>query len=395
MRPLPGLDAMATVDVAKIGRWLEDHTSGLVEDLLDLVTLETPSDDLALLEIGLGAIETWVNDRLGPPATRTAHSSAEHGGVLVLDYPGQGTGTVVALAHYDTVFDTGTVAARPPTVDGDVVRGPGVFDMKGGLVQLVWALRALDALGLARPPVRLVLNGDEEIGSPFSRTILQDASSGAAAVLVLEASVDGAVKTARKGVGLFRVTASGVEAHAGLEPELGASAVDEIARVVSTLHGGADLARGTSINVGVIRGGSRPNVMAGAATADLDVRVSSTAEQSRVDDLLASLKPHHERASLTVSGGWNRPVMNRTADIAQMYELARAAAQQLGVDLQEASVGGASDGNFIAAMGIPVLDGLGAIGAGAHARHEWTSVPGMVERATLAAALVAVFAEPA
>lgn len=391
MSPLPPLDSMACLDVRRIHQWLAEQTAGMVDDVSLLVGLETPSDNVMLLDAGLVRIESWVTERLGPPGHRTAWASNDYGDVLMLDYPGTGTNRLVALAHYDTVFDTGTVQARPVCVDGDVVRGPGVFDMKGGLVQLVWAVRALDRLGVPRPCVRLVLNGDEEIGSPFSRAILEDVSRGADAALILESSVDGAVKTARKGVGLFRVTATGVEAHAGLEPELGASAVDEIARVVIALHGGADLDQGTSINVGVVRGGSRPNVLAGAATADLDVRVSSATEQARIEDLLASLRPRDERVRLELSGGWNRPVMVRTDGIAQMYELARAAAGQLQVDLHEASVGGASDGNFVAAMGIPVLDGLGAVGAGAHARHEWISIAGMVERAALAAALIAVF----
>ncbi len=390
--PLP--DSMTSVDVRRIHSWLADHTAEMVDDVCWLVDLETPSDDVPLLDAGLVRIESWVTDRLGLPKDRTVWASDDHGDVLMLDYPGTGTNRLVALAHYDTVFDTGTVQARPARVDGDVVTGPGVFDMKGGLVQVVWALRALDVLGVPRPSLQLVLNGDEEIGSPFSRSILEELSRGADAALVLESSVEGAVKTARKGVGLFRVTATGIEAHAGLEPELGASAIDEIARVVVALHAGADLDRGTSINVGVVRGGSRPNVMAGSATADLDVRVSTAAEQARVDDLLASLRPRDGRVRLTLSGGWNRPVMMRTAGIARMYDLARAAAGQLQVDLQEASVGGASDGNFVAAMGIPVLDGLGAVGAGAHARHEWISISGMVERAALAAALIAVFGQP-
>lgn len=390
--PLP--DSMTSVDVRRIHSWLADHTAEMVDDVCWLVDLETPSDDVPLLDAGLVRIESWVTDRLGLPKDRTVWASDDHGDVLMLDYPGTGTNRLVALAHYDTVFDTGTVQARPARVDGDVVTGPGVFDMKGGLVQVVWALRALDVLGVPRPSLQLVLNGDEEIGSPFSRSILEELSRGADAALVLESSVEGAVKTARKGVGLFRVTATGIEAHAGLEPELGASAIDEIARVVVALHAGADLDRGTSINVGVVRGGSRPNVMAGSATADLDVRVSTAAEQARVDDLLASLRPRDGRVRLTLSGGWNRPVMMRTAGIARMYDLARAAAGQLQFDLQEASVGGASDGNFVAAMGIPVLDGLGAVGAGAHARHEWISISGMVERAALAAALIAVFGQP-
>ncbi len=211
-------------------------------------------------------------------------------------------------------------------------------------------------------------------------------------MLVFEASADGAVKTARKGVGIFDVRVRGVESHAGLDPESGASAVDEIARVVQTLHAASDPARGTTVNVGVLRGGTRSNVVAGFAEAGVDVRVRSTAAQAGIDELLRSLKPCDPRAALTVHGGWNRPVMERSAAIAAVYELASAAAAQLGVELRETSVGGASDGNFAAAMGCPVLDGLGAVGDGAHARHEHVSIDGMVERAAVAAGVISAYA---
>jgi glutamate carboxypeptidase len=296
------------------------------------------------------------------------------------------------LAHYDTVWGAGTLADWPVRIDGDRFTGPGVFDMKAGLVQAVWAVRALRAAGLPHPAVRLLLSGDEEIGSPFSRPLIEKASADAAAVLVFEASADGALKTARKGVGLFDVHVRGVESHAGLEPAAGASAIDEIARVVRTLHAATDLDEGTTVNVGVLRGGTRSNVMAGAAEAEVDVRVASTAAEVRIDELLGSLRPHDPRAAITVQGGWNRPAMERSPAIAAMYALVRRAGERLGVELAETSVGGASDGNFAAAMGLPVLDGLGAIGAGAHARHEHVSIDGMLERSALAAAVITAFA---
>lgn len=392
MSGLPSVAAVDDVEVGTLHAWLRERTDQLVTDLLALAELETPSDDLELLASTAKHLEEWVTERLGEPTGRVVHTSEEYGPVLVLDYPGTGTSTLVGLCHYDTVFDAGTLRTWPVRVEGDRVSGPGVFDMKGGLVQLVWALRVLSELGVPRPPVRLVLNGDEEIGSPFSRPLLEMACADAAAVLVFEASADGAVKTARKGVGLFSVTAHGVESHAGLDPLAGASAIDEIARVVTTLHDAADLSLGTSINVGTLRGGSRANVVAGSARANLDIRVASDEERARVDRLLASLAPRDDRARLVVSGEWNRPVMPRTASIGHMYELASAVAAQLGIHLPEASVGGASDGNFVAALGIPVLDGLGAVGGGAHARHEHVSITGMVERSALAAGLVAAFA---
>jgi glutamate carboxypeptidase len=253
--------------------------------------------------------------------------------------------------------------------------------------------RTLRAAGVQHPPLRLVLTGDEEIGSPFSRPFIEAACADAAAVLVFEASADGgAVKTARKAVGLFDVHVRGVESHAGLDPTAGASAIDEVARAVRTLHSATDHGEGTTVNVGVLGGGTRPNVVAGSAEASIDVRVPSLAAQDRIDALLAGLHPHDPRAAITVTGGWNRPVMERSAPVAAMYSLARAAATQLGVDLPETAVGGASDGNFAAALGLPVLDGLGAVGGWAHARHEHISVDGMVERAAVAAGVMAAFA---
>ena len=389
---VPSPAELAGVDVAALRARLAAHRDEIVADLTAYAEHETPSDDRALLAAGLAHLEGWLGDRLGAPASRTRHESGEHGDVLVLEYEGAGEEPLTLLAHYDTVWSAGTLAGWPVRIDGDRLTGPGVFDMKAGLVQAVWAVRALRAAGLPHPPLRLLLNGDEEIGSPFSRPFIEKASADAAAVLVFEAAADGAVKTARKGVGLWDVRVRGVESHAGLDPTAGASAIDELARVVRTLHDAADLDAGTSVNVGLVRGGTRSNVVAGAAEAGVDVRVRTTAEQARIDAVMAALRAHDPRAEIVPVGGWNRPVMERGPGIAAMYELARAAAAQIGVDLAEIAVGGASDGNFAAALGRPVLDGLGAVGAGAHARHEHVSIEGMVERAAVAAGVIAAFA---
>jgi glutamate carboxypeptidase len=388
---VPAPAAVAAVDVPALHRLLAARRDEMVADLVAYAERETPSDDPELLAKGLAHLEEWLTDRLGTPAGRTHHEAVAHGDVVVLDYDGVGE-RLTLLAHYDTVWSAGTLDAWPVRVEGDRISGPGVFDMKAGLVQAVWAVRTLRAAGVAHPPLRLLLNGDEEIGSPFSRPHIEAACADAAAVLVFEASADGAVKTARKGVGLFDVHARGVESHAGLDPAAGASAIDEIARAVRVLHDATDLAEGTTVNVGVLRGGTRPNVVAGSAEARIDVRVSSLAAQHRIDALLAGLRAHDPRAGVTVTGGWNRPVMERSGGVAAMYDLARASAARLGVDLAETAVGGASDGNFAAALGVPVLDGLGAVGAGAHARHEHVSVDGMVERAAVAAGVMAAFA---
>ncbi|WP_233157506.1 MULTISPECIES: M20/M25/M40 family metallo-hydrolase [Amycolatopsis] len=375
-------------EVRALHEWVRAHRAAMVGDLGRYVGLETPSTDRPLLEAGLSWLDGWLRARLGEPASVRVTGGGQFGDVRVYDYAGSGVEPVLVLCHYDTVWPPGTLAGWPFTVDGDRATGPGVFDMKAGLVQVVWALRALEAAGLPRPPVRLVLNGDEEIGSPVSRPVIEAAAAGAQAALVFEAAADGALKTARKGVGIYRISATGVEAHAGLDPGKGASAVDEIARVVLALHGLTDLAAGTTVNVGVVGGGSRGNVIAGAAWGEVDVRVSSAAEAARIEAALAGLTAADPRATVTVEGGWNRPVMERSAGIAALFARARDLAAEMGVTLRECAVGGASDGNFVAALGVPVLDGFGAIGDGAHARHEHISVTGMLERSALAAAVL-------
>lgn len=392
---------VSDASASRLAAWMQEHRDELVQDLTDYVSHETPSDDKNLLIKGLDWVETWLRSRLGEPAARRLVEGGTFGDTVVLDYPAAcsaaavagdaapaGVPWVTALCHYDTVWSAGTLADWPASTDADVFTGPGAFDMKAGLVQLVWAMKGCRELGLDRPGVRLVLNGDEEIGSPASRSVIETEVVRGNAVLVFEASAGGALKTARKGVGIFRVEAHGEEVHAGLNPEEGASAIDEIARVVLQLHAAADLEHGTSVNVGILHAGTRTNVKAGRASADVDVRVASDEEVERINRVLGSLQAVNPKAEITVGGGWNRPVMPRTERTATLFALASKVAAAQGFDLQETSVGGASDGNFAAALGLPVLDGLGAVGAGAHARNEWISISGMVERAALAAGIL-------
>lgn len=381
-------------DLRALRAWIDDRQGAMLDDLGTYVRLESPSDDKPSLDRTLTWLRAWLDDRLGTPDAERHVPGGPHGDIVVRDHAGTGeaaapgTPPVLLLCHYDTVWPLGTLDELPFAVTEEKVTGPGVFDMKAGLVQAVWALRALDAAGLPRPPVRLLLNGDEETGSPASRPVIEAEAAGTAAGLVFEAAADGAVKTARKGVGIFEIEATGVEAHAGLDPDNGVSAVDELARAVLTLHGLTDRAAGTTVNAGVITGGTRSNVTAGRAWAHLDVRVAGRAEADRIDAALAALTPHDPRATLTVRGEWNRPVMERGPGTADLYALARGVAADLGFELAERSVGGASDGNFVAGLGLPVLDGLGAVGAGAHARHEHLSLPHFTERTALAAALL-------
>lgn len=389
---IPDPAQAAAVDVPALHAWLREQRREMVDDLAEYVNHETPSTDKALLDAGLAWLERWLFTRLGAPARRRRMDGGRYGDVLVLDYPGSGTGPLLFLAHYDTVWEAGTLAAWPFTVVGGRATGPGVLDMKAGLVQAVWGLHALDALGLPRPPVRVLLNGDEEIGSPASRPLIEEAATDAELSLVFEASADGALKTGRKGVGMYRLHARGIEAHAGLEPAQGASAIGALAALVPELHALSDPVAGTTVNVGTFHGGTRGNVVAGYAYCDIDVRAATQAEAERLEKALDALTSPDPRVTLTLEGGWNRPAMERAETSGRLMALTRALARQLDVDLGEVTVGGASDGNFVAALGRPVLDGLGAVGAGAHARHEHVLVDAMAERAALSAGLCAVYA---
>ena len=372
--------------------WLADHREEMVGDLADYVGHESPSDDPAALSKCLEWLRDWLDRRLGAPTAEERLSREDAGDVLIRRYPGEGETPVLLLAHYDTVWPTGTLAGWPFRVEGDRMSGPGVFDMKAGLVQAVWALRAIDALGMPGPACTLLLNGDEETGSHASSDVIVAEAGRSSPALVFEASADGAMKTARKGVGLFTLSVTGEEAHAGLDPTAGASAVTELAHQVLRCHALGDLEAGTSVNVGVVHGGTRANVTAGSAVARLDVRVAGEAERKRIDAALAAPEPVDPRTNVVVTGEWNRPVFERTPAVARLFELARECARPLGVDLRETSVGGASDGNFVVAAGVPVLDGLGAVGGGAHARTEHATVGGMLERAALTANILVALA---
>ncbi|HEX6623965.1 MAG TPA: M20/M25/M40 family metallo-hydrolase, partial [Pyrinomonadaceae bacterium] len=271
------------------------------------------------------------------------------------------------------------------------IYGPGVFDMKASCALALEALRARgqSAAGRARPVV-LLLTCDEEAGSMSGRALVEEEARRAECVLVLEPPAPGGrVKTARKGTGYFRLAVEGVAAHAGLEPEKGASAVLEIARQIERLHALNDAARGTTVNVGVVCGGTRSNVVAAEARAEVDVRFGTLEEARRIEEAIRALHPFDARTSLKVEGGVNRPPLERTPAVARLYEHARRLASAVGFELGEASVGGASDGNFAAACGVPVLDGLGVEGDGAHAAHEHILADCLVSRGALLASLLA------
>jgi glutamate carboxypeptidase len=341
----------------------------MVDTLRRLVEAESFSSDPGGLERCALVIEEVCRDVLGSVPESDGH-------VLIWRRPGDRP--VLVLCHYDTVWPTDTIAHFPFTLEDGIARGPGVFDMKGGIVQGLFAIAASEA------PVTLLLTHDEEVGSPESRAVIEREAPGSRAALVLEpSSQDGAVKVARKGVAHWEVRAKGRAAHAGLEPERGINAAVEIARQIERIQGFADPEAGTTVTVTMVRAGSAENVVAEEAWARVDARMWSVEEVERLGRAFASLEPTVPGTHLSVSGGLNRGPMERSATAALLERLAG-----LGYDLPTAEVGGGSDGSFTAALGIPTLDGLGAVGGGAHARDEHAVVDEMPRRAEMVARLL-------
>ena len=368
--------------------WCRDRLGEQLADLSALVGLESPSTSKPLLDTTADWIEGWLHDRLGPPAELSRHQHAGHGDVLEATYVGTPGEPVLLLGHYDTVWPEGTLDDWPFTIHGGAATGPGVYDMKAGLVNGVWALRALRALDLPHPTVTFLFNGDEELGSPASRSRIETAARECAAALVLEPGIGWDIKVGRKGVGSFTVATTGIESHAGNDPDAGASAVHALAEIVSRLSAAADAGAGTAINIGTIDGGTARNVIAGQARCLVDVRITHMSEADRVDRVLADLRPTDSRVTVTVDGEWHRPPLRPTPASMGLFDLADEIATDLRAPLEPICVGGGSDANFVAALGVPVLDGLGSSGAGAHARHEHVLVDHIPDRLALLAGLL-------
>jgi glutamate carboxypeptidase len=294
---------------------------------------------------------------------------------------GSPTPEIILLGHLDTVWPHGSYQPLWE-VDGDVVRGPGVFDMKAGFLQALYALKGIEG------SVALIATTDEETGSHASRKLIQDLSAKAKAVLVLEASLDGKVKTGRKGTAMYQVHVHGLASHAGLEPEKGVNATTEIAHVILKIAELENLEHGTSVVPTVLHSGNTTNTVPDHAVLDIDIRSFTLAELERVDTAIRGLKAQNPKAQLEVTGGINRPPLQEQST-ADLYQRAEKVAASLGMQpLGSAKVGGASDGNFAAAAGAPVLDGLGAVGGGAHAPHEWLSAKTLEPRTELLHALI-------
>ena len=360
---------------------------GWLLDLIErLVRLESPSTDKGAVD-RLGDVVASELKALGLRVERLPQAAA---GDHLRAELGEGERQVLLLGHLDTVWPVGEIARMPIRLEDGRLHGPGVFDMKAGIALAMLAVRAIRALDLpTRHRIVLLLTTDEEVGSTTSRRHIEAQADRSAAVFVLEPALPGGgVKTSRKGVGEFRLEASGIAAHAGIEPERGASAIVELAHQVLRLATLQDLARGVTVTVGRISGGTRGNVVPARATAEVDVRAPTLAAAAAVCQAIEGLQPVVPGVSLRITGGMNRPPLERTDGVARLFELARAIAAELGHELHEGGTGGGSDGNFTAARGVPTLDGLGPVGDGAHAAGEHVLVEALAWRAALIAGLV-------
>src|SRR3984885_628673 len=375
------MDATAILNTADQKRgWLQDT-------LRELVQQESPSEDRQAVNAAVDLVELWSRN-MGGRAKR--HRQRQFGDVLEFRFgPARSPQKpVLLLGHLDTVWPLGTLKTMPWRKAEGRLWGPGVLDMKAGVVMALTAIQTLQQLKLARPVI-LLLNSDEEVGSTISRPITEKLAQESSAVLVLEPAQGLAYKTARKGVGQYNVQVTGVGAHSGVDFERGHSAILELAKLIQTISGFTNLERKLTVNCGVIAGGTRSNVVPSQAFTEVDVRIAKTSDAVYVEKLFRNLKVSDPHCKLTITGGINRPPMERKPGTVALFKKARSLAAELGFTLEEASTGGGSDGNFTAPLGIPTLDGMGAVGDGAHAAHESVLIEHLIPRTALLAAMIA------
>jgi glutamate carboxypeptidase len=374
----------------------------LIRVIRQLVGVESPSDDKAAVNncVALAADHARqlggriklhrqhafgdvLEARFGPSNSASRSSASKISVVKPILNP------ILLLGHLDTVWPVGTIKTMPCRVTDGRLWGPGTLDMKAGVAMALTAIEMLIEAGSLEREIILLLNPDEEMGSPVSRPITEGLTRELSAVFVLEPAQGLAYKTARKGTGDWRIDVHGVAAHAGVDFDKGANALVELARVIEKVSGWTDLERGLTVSVGVAGGGSKSNVVPAEAWAEIDVRIARRADGPRIERKFAALKAKDKRCSLTVTGGINRPPMERTRGTVRLFRHAQALAAELGIALEEASTGGASDGNFTSALGLPTLDGMGAVGEGAHARHESIVLEQLAPRTALLAGMLA------
>jgi glutamate carboxypeptidase len=375
------------MDPKAITRLVEQKSAWIQSRIQELVQQESPSEDRQAVNAAMALAEHWAREH---GARIKRHRQREFGDVLELRFgPSRSKHKpVLLLGHLDTVWPIGMLKKMPWRVLEGRYWGPGVLDMKAGVVMAFAALDTLREMKLLRPAT-LLLNSDEEVGSPISRAITERLARESAAVLVLEPAQGLAYKTARKGVGQYYVEVTGVGAHSGVDFEKGHSAILELAKQVQTISGFTNLERKLTVNCGVIAGGTRSNVVASQAWTEVDVRIAKASDAAYVEKLFRGLKVSDPHCKLTITGGINRPPMERTPGTIALFKKARSIAAELGFVLEEAATGGGSDGNFTAALGVPTLDGMGAVGDGAHAAHESAVIEHLIPRTALLAAMIA------
>ncbi|MGI8989110.1 MAG: M20 family metallopeptidase [Bryobacteraceae bacterium] len=370
--------------------WVQSHRPQIVGTIRAMVECESPSDDRA-------AVNRFVelcSDLAAPVAKVKSAPGGKFGNHLLCEFRlpgGKKSGQILALGHSDTVWPLGTLARMPFQERDGRLWGPGVLDMKGGIAFFFFAVAALRELDIpVASKVVLQLNSDEEVGSDSSRELTEKQARSSHAVLVLEpgTGLTGKLKTARKGVGDYRVKVHGRASHAGVDFSAGASAIVELAKQIEKIAAFTDEKHGITVNPGVISGGTRSNVIAAEAEAHVDIRVRRLKDAAALNRKFQALKPFNGRCSMEVSGGLNRPPMERTAGIVALFKKARALGRELGIDVEESATGGGSDGNFTAALGVPTLDGIGAVGEGAHALNESLLVDRIADRTALIAKLL-------
>ncbi|HKT88824.1 MAG TPA: M20 family metallopeptidase [Candidatus Sulfotelmatobacter sp.] len=370
-------------------QYFVERNESLVQTVREFVEIESPSDNKQAGD-RMGAVLAGRFESLGGRAK--IHRTEDYADNLQIDFPGrEGSKPVLLLGHFDTVYPLGTLSNMPCRIVDGSLHGPGVLDMKSGIALMMSAIEALKSWhGILPRPVTVFLVSDEEVGSSSSRKITEDLARQSAGVLVLEpaAGLRGAVKTARKGVGEYKLTVQGVAAHAGLDPGKGHSAILELSRQINAISKLSDLRHGISVNPGVIRGGTRTNVIAAEASVEIDVRIKEVKQAKALDRKLRGLKPFDKHCKLHIEGGINRLPMERTEGVAALYRKAQHIAKDISWKLEEAAVGGGSDGNFTAGLGIPTLDGLGGVGEGAHAVHEYIVISELPRRALLLAGMI-------
>jgi len=372
-------------------RYCEERKEQMVNFTRDMVEIESPSDNKQAVD----RVSALIASRFEGMGGRIRfHRTANFGDHLQVDFESSHRAKpALLLGHYDTVYPLGTLKEMPCQTKGGRLYGPGVYDMKAGIALMLSAIDAVRAWHGEFPrAVTVLLVSDEEVGSESSRVITEILAKKSAEVFVCEPSYGpkGAVKTSRKGIGEYQLKVTGKASHAGLDFEKGESAIIELAAQIGKISKLVDIKRGLTLNVGIVQGGTRVNVVPAEASANIDVRIARMKDAKEIEKKLRALKPVNRKCKLQLRGGLNRPPMERTKQIAELYKKAASIAREFGWKLDEASVGGGSDGNFTAGLGIPTLDGLGAVGEGAHSTHESVEISTLPRKAALLAGLLGV-----